>query len=496
MDRPDRPGIAAVETIAQRLGRWLGAGRRVLPASPGVASVPVLILFLLFLAGLYFVLDLFFGIFDHSAAPLEAIGLFLVAVVAGLLYAGVVAWLDRNEKEPWRLVISVLLLGIVASFGLKTVLARAARDDFSRLSASPPFTRAELTALFPNDEAQILALRCDRPELAVEALRALDGIEVARSSGTILYLASDTLSEDFDQVVDALQEAGVTVEGSKRYDSPRDFLYQRAWPQARSRIWDTVASKRLGPLIEEISKGLIVLLLFLGLQREFDGPLDGIVYGALVGLGFAVTENALFMITRDPQAQFLHRIVMRGLSGHATYTALTGLGLGLSRAYRDRPTAGFLPTMGFVAGLVAHTIWNTFNYPVGREVGFFPAVLILNGPFLALVALGLYLSWRQEDRVIRHYLPADLLDPTTYAAAEDLLSARARRRARRRASRELGRGSARLVSATHRALIEIAFCHWRAERFGLELVAMPDLPPLRQLVLELRARLAGDQAQP
>ncbi|MGD1994601.1 MAG: PrsW family intramembrane metalloprotease, partial [Anaerolineae bacterium] len=320
----------------------------------------------------------------------------------------------------------------------------------------------------------------------------LDGVQVTEPSGDVLYVAVDTVSGQQARIFQALQEAGAVVEGMRRYDGPRDFLYQRAWSQARDRLWDAVAGKRVGPLIEEVSKGLVVLLLFLGLRREFDGPLDGIVYGGLVGLGFAVTENALFMITRDPQSQFLHRIVMRGLSGHATYTALTGLGLGLARAHRDRPVAGLLPVTGFVAALVAHTSWNSFNAPMGREVGFFPAVLMLNGPFVILVALGLYLSWRQEDRVIRDYLPHDLYDSTTYAAAPDLESARARRRARQRARQVHGRGSARLVSAIHRALIEIAFWHWRADRFGLEPTLVPDLTRLRQQVLDLRARLVGD----
>ncbi|MGL1654814.1 PrsW family glutamic-type intramembrane protease, partial [Vibrio parahaemolyticus] len=45
------------------------------------------------------------------------------------------------------------------------------------------------------------------------------------------------------------------------------------------------------PIVEEIAKGLGLLLLYAGARRYLDGPVDGIVYGALIGAGFAFTEN-------------------------------------------------------------------------------------------------------------------------------------------------------------------------------------------------------------
>ena len=43
--------------------------------------------------------------------------------------------------------------------------------------------------------------------------------------------------------------------------------------------------------MEEFGKGLGVFLIFVTARRAFDGPVDGIVYGALIGAGFAFTEN-------------------------------------------------------------------------------------------------------------------------------------------------------------------------------------------------------------
>ena len=50
-----------------------------------------------------------------------------------------------------------------------------------------------------------------------------------------------------------------------------------------------------GPFLEELSKGFVLFLLFLMLPNEFDGLLDGLIYGALVGIGFAMVENVKYL---------------------------------------------------------------------------------------------------------------------------------------------------------------------------------------------------------
>src|SRR4249919_3073330 len=49
------------------------------------------------------------------------------------------------------------------------------------------------------------------------------------------------------------------------------------------------------PVTEEASKGLFLLLLLWWRRAELDGVLDGIVYAGMVGVGFAFTENILFL---------------------------------------------------------------------------------------------------------------------------------------------------------------------------------------------------------
>ena len=49
------------------------------------------------------------------------------------------------------------------------------------------------------------------------------------------------------------------------------------------------------PLVEETIKAFALLLLVLFYWKEFDTPLDGFIYGAMIGLGFAWAENVLVM---------------------------------------------------------------------------------------------------------------------------------------------------------------------------------------------------------
>ncbi|NJN79372.1 MAG: PrsW family intramembrane metalloprotease [Anaerolineales bacterium] len=51
----------------------------------------------------------------------------------------------------------------------------------------------------------------------------------------------------------------------------------------------------IAPVIEEILKGLAVAVVFFLFRKEFDSVLDGIIYGSIVGLGFAATENTLYI---------------------------------------------------------------------------------------------------------------------------------------------------------------------------------------------------------
>ena len=56
------------------------------------------------------------------------------------------------------------------------------------------------------------------------------------------------------------------------------------------------AAAIVAPTNEEFYKTIGLLVLFLIASREFDGVMDGLVYGAMIGLGFQAVENVQYFI--------------------------------------------------------------------------------------------------------------------------------------------------------------------------------------------------------
>lgn len=120
------------------------------------------------------------------------------------------------------------------------------------------------------------------------------------------------------------------------------------------------------PLVEETTKGLGLLLLMVLARRYFNGPLDGLIYGSLIGGGFAFTENIIYY-TRGLESfgagQVLFLFILRGVMnifGHAIYTSLTGVIVGF--VVRKWGTimgfVVFIPAL--IPGMLVHAAWNFF----------------------------------------------------------------------------------------------------------------------------------------
>src|SRR5262245_12243135 len=98
-----------------------------------------------------------------------------------------------------------------------------------------------------------------------------------------------------------------------------------------------IAAPISAPIVEELTKALGVLLLFWLLRAEFDNMRDGLVYGALVGVGFNWFEAALYVAQGYAEygaapfgSQLGARYALFGLGGHALFTGIFGSSLGLA----------------------------------------------------------------------------------------------------------------------------------------------------------------------
>ena len=90
------------------------------------------------------------------------------------------------------------------------------------------------------------------------------------------------------------------------------------------------------PFFEEFFKAIIIFIFFFFKRKDFNGIADGIVYALVVGLGFAMTENIFYYARSVLSGGFtslLQTAFARGVASayaHSIFTAMTGIGLGLS----------------------------------------------------------------------------------------------------------------------------------------------------------------------
>lgn len=119
------------------------------------------------------------------------------------------------------------------------------------------------------------------------------------------------------------------------------------------------------PLTEESLKGLAVLVIFLVLRREFDSLLDGLVYAGVVALGFAATENVLYLVDafgREGMQGMVTLFGLRVLLGawdHPFYTAFIGIGLAVARMTSAPGLRIVAPIAGWGAAVFVHSLHNT-----------------------------------------------------------------------------------------------------------------------------------------
>lgn len=133
-------------------------------------------------------------------------------------------------------------------------------------------------------------------------------------------------------------------------DGQNTFLTRTAGVEFASR-WGAAVS---APINEEILKAAGLVLLSLALAGLVRGPMEGFVYGSLIGLGFQILENWIYAVNGVIQAgavdpvssvlsTLLTRVVLTGLGSHWTMSAVAGAGVGYlvaSRGSRRRVLAG------------------------------------------------------------------------------------------------------------------------------------------------------------
>ncbi len=114
----------------------------------------------------------------------------------------------------------------------------------------------------------------------------------------------------------------------------------------------------IAPIVEEFTKPLALYLRTV--KTNLDELEDGLIFGAVAGLGFSATENLLYgySFLSEGFLLFLLVIAIRSIGGcllHASATALTGYGIGKTMK-KHSSFIGILPY--FLLAIFLHGFYN------------------------------------------------------------------------------------------------------------------------------------------
>jgi RsiW-degrading membrane proteinase PrsW (M82 family) len=134
----------------------------------------------------------------------------------------------------------------------------------------------------------------------------------------------------------------------------------------------------IAPVVEEFTKPLALRLKLI--KKEISEPEDGLIYGAIAGLGFSATENLLYgwSFMTEGLLLFLILITIRSIGAcllHASATAWTGYGYGKT-IIGGTSIVRVLPY--FLFAIIIHALYNsllTFDI-FGVTLGFIAAIAL------------------------------------------------------------------------------------------------------------------------
>jgi protease PrsW len=220
----------------------------------------------------------------------------------------------------------------------------------------------------------------------------------------------------------------------------------------------------IAPIVEEAGKGLFLVIVVIFRRAQIHGLLDGLIYGALVGVGFAFVEDIVYYLSSLESGALGVTFFLRGIMGpfaHPLFTAALGIGVGIAVTTRRPLLRVLAPILGYLAAVAMHGIWNGSTFWGGD--GFFFAYGVIMLPLLAvMLAVGIWARSREGKMLasaLQQLVPLGWIHPEEIrwiARLSDRLSARAY------AKRIGGKQAAEALHEYQQTVIEIAFLHNRA----------------------------------
>jgi RsiW-degrading membrane proteinase PrsW (M82 family) len=239
---------------------------------------------------------------------------------------------------------------------------------------------------------------------------------------------------------------------------------------------ESLSAAVVAPLTEEAAKGVFVLLLVVARRRVVDGVLDGIVYAGMVGIGFAFTENILYLaaaylggegIGPGGIGALTGTFVVRGIFSpfaHPLFTAAIGVGVGYAVVTRSGVVRVAAPVLGYAIAVLGHALWNAAAYYAGGEYFLVTYLLLMVPAFLLMAGFAVWARRREGQMLARALTDAAHRGFLPPHEVPWLARIAGRRAARSHAKAVGGSAGLRAMREYQEQAIELGFLHDRLLR--------------------------------
>ena len=260
--------------------------------------------------------------------------------------------------------------------------------------------------------------------------------------------------------------------------APIALVANRSAQAIMTNLWGTELTARwaaavVAPVNEEVLKALGVVVVVLVARRQVTTVLDGIVYGAFVGLGFQVAENFVYttdaltggLFGAEPGQVVLDMFVLRGLElgmwSHVVYTALAGFGIAYAvvETGRGRVQRVVVCAAALLCAWGVHALWNAPFTQVPADAGPWEAwgVYAVKGlPALVLVLVLVAFARGREVAWFADELSEEDADVVTPGEQATLRTRRTRRAAVAQARSRGGTAAVRAARRLQALQVELA----------------------------------------
>lgn len=276
------------------------------------------------------------------------------------------------------------------------------------------------------------------------------------------------------------------------------FLQARMSPG----VFESWGAAIVAPINEEFYKGAGLVAIYLMARREIDGLMDGLVYGAMIGLGFQVVENTQYFLQAAALGggnglyavvgTYFVRVVLAGVYSHTLFSGLMGFGFAwaVTRRGASRRRRAAVAVLFALLAWAAHFVWNSpwLESLMGRGGGSFVLAIAIKGlPFVLFLTILAGFARRRErkafDRLVASEVGSDVL---SRSELEILEKGWRRRKALRGIKRRKGPQARALLRQLQREQMNLALFHG-----GVDDPEHPALEAQREKIRSLRARLVS-----